>query len=358
MRIAYEISSAASAKPTGVSLYIQGLVNAIQEENGAPDITLLYRISRWRFRRHWFRPQSARVRTYWRRRTPLIRRPDLVHGLDAILPEWQGIPMVVTIHDLFPILEASEASSPPGFIELIKKRYADAIARSEAVVTVSESTRNDLIEYFAVPEPKVRRIYSGVDPNLFRKASKESVERLRQTLGFRREFFLYVGSVSRRKNTERLIRAYAASEARKEHDLVIAGPLSFGSDSVMSAIEELGLVGNVRMLDYVHKEDLPTLYSASSGLLFPTLYEGFGFPILEAMLCEVPVLIADRGSAPEIAGRFAVVSDPYSIESIAAGVDKIVEGKIVDLEAARDHASGFTWQRSAGEYIDLYKEIL
>jgi glycosyltransferase involved in cell wall biosynthesis len=147
------------------------------------------------------------------------------------------------------------------------------------------------------------------------------------------------------------------AEVSNDINLVLAGNLSLGASEILRTIKDLNLEKKVNLIGYVPMNDLPCLYSEARGFLFPTFYEGFGIPILEAMLCRIPVLIGNRGAAPEIAGDYAVVVDPFDIESIAEGIKQVLEVDESSLAAAAEHAGKFTWAGCAEQTIEVYKRF-
>jgi glycosyltransferase involved in cell wall biosynthesis len=280
-----------------------------------------------------------------------------VHGLDSIIPDWKRFAKLVTLHDLLPLLTNDQRIGPESFRAMIEERYATAVRNADLIVTVSENTRNDVLEYFKLPEDRVISVYPGADAISDPANAGEQTASVRMKYGIERDFFLFVGSISGRKNTERLVRAYSLSRAPENFDLVLVGPSGYMAEDTITAIGESNSAGKIRVVNYVPDEDLAALYSEAQALLFPTIYEGFGFPILEAMLRNTAVLTSDRGSAPEVAGGHACLVDPFDVESIADGIEKLSDGDPIDTAAARKHAETFTWDRCADELLAIYRSI-
>src|SRR5262249_50257589 len=152
---------------------------------------------------------------------------------------------------------------------------------------------------------------------------------------------LFVGAISGRKNTVRLVQAYAQSRASKEYPLVLVGAMSYRGEDTLEAIQQCRLGERVRLLGYVPDKDLPALYAGAACFVFPTLYEGFGMPILEATASGTPVLTSTTGAAPEVSGGLAVSVDPYDVEAIADGIDRALETPAPAIAQAREHARAF-----------------
>jgi glycosyltransferase involved in cell wall biosynthesis len=156
-----------------------------------------------------------------------------------------------------------------------------------------------------------------------------------------------------------LIKAFQQSRCYQDCDLVLAGPSAHGYAEIKRAIEDTGMVKYIIETGYIDDDRLlPPLYANAAAFLFPTYYEGFGIPILEAMACRTPVLIGDKGAAPEIAAGKAVRCDPFDIDSISEGIRKVLTDDTVDTEAAYRHARTFTWKKCAAEVTEIYLRIL
>ncbi len=280
-----------------------------------------------------------------------------MHGLDVIVPDWNKCKKIITIHDLFPLMDEDDYISPESFRKKKRIKYHEAVSISDLIVTVSEKTRTDVINYFNLPKSKVVSIYPGVDSSFFYPRSVNEVDIIRRKYKISDNYLLFVGAISGRKNTERLVLAYSLSKAMEQFDLVLAGSVSYFGERTIGAIKKNKLSKKIKLLEYVEEEDLAALYTGASGFVFPTLYEGFGFPILEAMLCQVPVLTSNTGSAPEVGKNFTLTVDPYSIESITNGIDTLIDGKEFDILSAREYANKFTWDNCANKMIGIYKTI-
>jgi glycosyltransferase involved in cell wall biosynthesis len=225
------------------------------------------------------------------------------------------------------------------------------------VIVVSEATRRDLLDLYAVDPERVTVIHHGVDTQRYRPAPDAEVARVRSRLGLGRPYLLFLGGIEPRKNLPRLVQAFASARAGADgHDLVIAGASVAwnpeGRKELATALARIpGAVrGRIRMPGYVDGPDKVALISGADALAFPSLYEGFGFPVLEAMACGTPVLTSDVSSLPEVAGEAAVMVDPADEASIAEAIDRLAED-----QALRDRlrASGlervkrFTWEETA-----------
>ena len=358
MRVGFETSSLVTDEPAGIARYATQLIPAISKEMGPPgDITLFYKASKLRYRKYWWRPPEATTRIYHGCCWPLRKTIDVFHGVDAFVPNWKRPKKIITIHDLVTIkLEGDHIAS-----EKFRARKREALKRVrdyvDGVIAVSETTRQDVIDILGIPPDKVHVTHLGVDQR-YVPQDRGSIDRVLERYALRGEYLLFVGSVSGRKNTARLVDAFAESRASRSLQLVLAGSISYRGEDTLQAIRGKHLEERVKVLDYVRAGDLPALYSGSRGLVFPTLYEGFGLPIVEAMACGVPVLTSKTGAAPEVGGECALLVDPYDTHDIAQGIDRLLESSPCDSDREIEHAKHFTWMRCAQRTLAVYKEIL
>lgn len=281
---------------------------------------------------------------------PIIRRPDLT--------------TVITVHDL-------GAEYLPKMHQLKQRLYLNFMSHwqlcsASAIIAVSNSTKKDLIEKAGIQPDKISVIYEGYDQYTFKPMPKTLTSKILSKYNLEyQNYFLFVGTIQPRKNLERLIRAYHfyinSANPKKKHKLkslpklVLAGSKGWLSEPVFKLSNQLEITSLVKFLGYVPKADLPTLYSSSLGLLFPSLFEGFGLPILEAFASGCPVLTSSLASFKEVAGQAAIFVDPNSTKAIAQGIDQITDQNT----AANLRLKGFkqvkkfSWEKAAGETLDV-----
>ena len=196
----------------------------------------------------------------------------------------------------------------------------------------------------------MQTLYSGVEEFFCRVTDQEALARTRARYGLDRPFVLNVGTIEPRKNLTRLIEAYARAPRRKEFDLVIAGGPGWMYDDIYHAPEKFGVSERVRFLGFVPDETLPALYSLCTCFVYPSLYEGFGLPVLEALACGAPVVTSKTSSLPEVAGAAAVLIDPRDTEDLAAALARVLEDGSLRTELAQrglKQARRFSWEASA-----------
>lgn len=359
MRISIEATAVCRTSRTGIARYTIGLVRALLARNEraghVDEIELCYRLSRWRVRDLRLREPGVRNRWVQEPLWPLRPGVDVVHGTDARVPRWPGVARVATLHDVFSLLSDEYASET--FRKRKIERYRELVERCDRILAVSAATKRDFLERFDYPAERVDVVHEGVDGR-FRPVEEGARLPVLRRHGLTRPFLLYVGELTRRKNLPRLVAAFAASDAAQDLELALAGQAAFGHEEVPRAVEASGVAERVRFLGYVPDADLPALYSGAEAFLFPTSYEGFGLPVLEAMACGTPVVGADRGAVPEIAGGHAELVDPDSVDSIAAGIDRVRGRSAQAREAARAHARSFTWEACAEGTRRVYLRAL
>jgi glycosyltransferase involved in cell wall biosynthesis len=266
---------------------------------------------------------------------------DVLHAPAGLPPLISPVPTVLTVHDLAPIRH------PEWFTGRYSTYYRAmtplAIRSADALVAVSAFTRDELRAAYPAVDDKTTVVYNGVTtpPD---GTPPEGVDD---------EFLVFVGSANRRKNLVRLLEAYDAYRASEKDppELVVVGP-DRDIFSELSLPESKG----VRTLGYVSEETLGWLYRNATALVFPTLYEGFGFPILEAMSVGTPVVTSDRGAMREVADSAAVLVDPENPSAIAEGIDRVVRGRDEYSEQGRQRASAFDWERTAAETLEVYQQ--
>ena len=272
-------------------------------------------------------------------------------------------PYVVTVHDLiryFDLRGGNVFIHPPNVRDRICLRLDYlGIQKADAIIAVSETTKRDVVHHLGVPEERVFVVYEGIDHTLYRPVE----ERL-----LAEPYVLYVGSEHPRKNLATLIAAFAAVKrdpAYRELKLVKVGRPGGREacfrEQTEAAMREFGVERDVVFTDYVPEEDLPAWYSGATCLVQPSLYEGFGFPPLEAMACGCPAVVSSAGSLPEVAGEAAIVVEPRDAEALANAIRTLAADTAVReelVERGLEHAAHFSWQRAAYETARVYDAAL
>lgn len=284
-----------------------------------------------------------------------LKRIDALHSPDHVAPKQMGWMSVVTVHDLS-FLAHPEAYSSDSLLY-----YANVfrtVQNAAKVIAVSEFTRQEILDRISIGPERVTTIYEAVDPAYYPREESEC-QRVRTRLNVPASYFLVVGTIEARKNLERLVAAYASLPRNDRPRLVFAGGRGYHYDRVLEAVQEHRLEDHVTFLGYVNDDDLPALYSGAACLLYPSRYEGFGLPILEAMACGCPVITSNFGSMAEVAGDAAILVDPNSAAAIADGIVKLLEDSGLRNELiAKGHkrVKDFSWRSAAEQTLALYRE--
>lgn len=284
---------------------------------------------------------------------PGLNRESVYHAGEHLLPYLEQ-PTVLTVHDLiFEFFPQHHTRNNRLFLKMAMPLF---VRRADAIIAVSRQTGRDLTERYGTPSHKIHVIPEGVDDR-FQPASTACVERVCGRNVIDRPYLLMVGTLEPRKNHATALEILARLKARGyPHRLVIAGGVGWLFEPLDPQVERLGLKDRVRMLGHVPDEDLPALYSGADLLLQPSLYEGFGFPILEAMACGTPVVSSDGGSLPELVGDLGEMASATDVDGLTAAVERT----LVDpppAERLREHASRFRWSTTAQQTAALYAAL-
>ncbi|MEZ5464486.1 MAG: glycosyltransferase family 1 protein [Lysobacteraceae bacterium] len=285
---------------------------------------------------------------------------DLIHATDHQIPRLRRTPLLATLMDAIPL-------SHPEWVTYPRKQLVNAMWRRSArwadhVVTISEFSRGEIARHFRIPESRISVMPLGVDARWFEQADPVLQREVRLHLELPERFFLFVGTLQPRKNLDMLIRAHALlpEDLRREVPLLVAGREGWGCDELVARLKD-DTIPDVRWLRYVPDQYLPALFGMATALLFPSLSEGFGLPVLEGFAADVPVIASNGSSIPEVAGDAAVLLDPTDPEAWAASMQQLLESPEQgdDLRArGLERARSFSWDCAADCLVDIYHEVL
>jgi glycosyltransferase involved in cell wall biosynthesis len=282
----------------------------------------------------------------------------LFHATDHLLPYLAGIGKVFTLHDLT-VSICPETHSPLNrwFSNAMVPRFMNY---ADAIIAVSESTKRDAIRIASIPGEKITVIPHGVNERFRPVPDTERLE-VRARYGLPEHFLLTVGTIEPRKNLGMLLDVVKAlGEEGKDVKLVVAGKKGWRSQPFFDQLRSLGLGGQVMLTGSIPENDLPALYSAADLFLFPSLYEGFGLPVLEAMACGVPVLCSDQSSLPEVAGDAAVLLPPHDMHAWMQTVKALLSNEALLAELAEKglrRSQAFTWEKTAQLTWEVYERV-
>ena len=372
MRVGIDFTAA--AQPAGIGRYTRSLVGALAAQAPTARLTLLAPRPAARAamafpaaRRLLERPnvslrtlpfsERTLTRLWHRLRLPLFADMlaggvDVFYAPDFALPPLWRAPGVITIHDLsYRFFPESYPASLRGYLERVVPRSA---ARARLVLADSASTRQDLVATYQVDPARISILHGGVDPAFRSVEAAGARAAVLRRYSITYPYFLSVGTIQPRKNIARVIAAMrAVVAANLPQQLVHVGRPGWLYEEILDAPQQYGVAGRVRFLTEVDADgDLAALYSGATAFVFPSLYEGFGLPVLEAMACGTPVITGNTSSLPEVAGDAAILVDPTNTTAIGEALvtlasDENARDQLID--AGRERAAAFTWERAAGE---------
>lgn len=287
---------------------------------------------------------------------------DLYHATHYVLPLVTPSRVVVTIHDIIHLLYPQFLPNRLAFT-YAQRMMRRSLSRADRVIAVSENTRSDLMEYFGVDGSTIEVIHNGVDEVFRRKLPEEELERWFRQLGIRPPYLLFVGNPKPHKNLDRVIQAYAQAVGANDlkAPLVCVGDRTAAQFKLRQRAEQLGVGDRVRLLGHVAQEALPALYQGAALFLYPTLYEGFGLPVVEAMASGAPVLTSNTSALKEIAGGAAHLVDPLDTERMARALSRLMaddDYRARLAEKGRARAATFRWALAAEKTLEVYNQVL
>lgn len=338
--IALDATYSVGANLSGVGVYSREILDALPAAHRNTKFLFCYRPHRYLRTPAGRQCANVRKRLLW---GGSPRSMDLFHGLNQRLDR-RYRRAVTTFHDLFVL---TGEYSTPEFRQRFAEQARQAAERSDLIVCVSEFTASQVHDLLHVERSRLRVIPHGVRvPPISGNAARESM-------------ILFVGAIQKRKNVERLVEAFERTPA--EWKLMLAGSMGFGADHVLQAVDRSPRKRDIEITGYVSDDELEHLYRRASIFAFPSLDEGFGIPVLEAMARGLPVLTSDRSALPEVAGDAALLVDPSNMEAIAAGLCRLIadDGLRSDLSRkGRERSTIYTWERASQATWNVYSELL
>jgi glycosyltransferase involved in cell wall biosynthesis len=295
-----------------------------------------------------------------RRLTRMLDEADVFHSSDVLLWRHPRALNVVTIYDLtalfFPEYHTADTR------KMQQRKYRFAQDEADVVIAISESTKRDVVDNLEIPEDRVRVVHGGVGPQFRPIVDRETLTRALAPLGVvPGTYIVHVGTIEPRKNLVRLLEAYATVREMlppPRPKLVLAGAAGWRVVEPFERIETLDLGSDVMYLGHVPAEVLPALYNGALLLAYPSLYEGFGLPPLEAMACGVPVVASNVSSIPEVVGDAGVLVEPRDTHALAEAIATLLDDSELRLSLGRagvERAAHFSWERAATEVLDIYR---
>jgi glycosyltransferase involved in cell wall biosynthesis len=286
-------------------------------------------------------------------------KADILHSPAMISPVYCSIPVVLTIYDTCII--SSPKSFPLWQRTITNQLLPHCIDRADKLIAISHFTKSEILRlYPSIPADKIEVTWLGVNPR-FKVIDEISMGSVRSKYSLNRPYILSVSTSNPRKNLKTLIHAYATIKDRIDHDLVLTGEYGWKSTELYSLVTDLGLCERVKFTGYVSLEELPIIYNLADLFVYPSLYEGFGLPPLEAMACGTPVITSNVTSLPEVVGDAAITLDPLNVELLAQSMADLIVND-TDRMALRskgiERAKLFSWEKCARETLAVYDSLM
>ena len=379
MRIAIDSGVAFSEQKVGIGQYGYNLIHHLAKID-KKNLYILYDIASRDFRKRCkyikkclpeqdnFRISLHRFNSSLGRRVIpvefLTGRVDVLHTINNDISPVLRARRVVTIHDILPLIELKNPGWEIYNLKRTKRRVRimlKAILKADKIIAVSENTKNDIIRYFSINPSKISVIYLGKDVIFRPLKDKEKIKETMKKYNISKKFLLCVSAYSSRKNLVRLLVSFQKIRQHNNCQLVIFGnPLNKGRfletlDNLSSSVRE-----DVIMTGYIPLEDVVYLYNGAEFFIYPSLYEGFGLPVLEAMSCGCPVITSNTSSLPEVAGDAGILIDPYNLDEMTGAMERLLSDEKLREELkvkGLKRAELFTWEETARKTLQVYEEV-
>ena len=295
---------------------------------------------------------------------------DILHCPGNTAPVYlpDQVKLVLTIHDVMYLFPASILHKSPSFYQRVGREYLRRIVpfvarRAASIITISESSREDILKYLHVPEERINVVSLAANGACQVIADASLLITVRKKYSLDSPFMLALGAIDPRKNSATIMKAYARFKQQNSgpSKLAIIGLPVNGMMAFKRLAEELGISDEVVLTGFVTDDDLVALYNAAELLIYPSLYEGFGLPVLEAMKCGTPVITSPSGSIPEISGDAAVMVNPLDVDEIAAAMKRVTTDKVLHrhlVAKGKTQAEKFSWQRTAEKTSEIYRNVM
>ncbi|NKQ39724.1 MAG: glycosyltransferase family 4 protein, partial [Methanosarcinales archaeon] len=285
---------------------------------------------------------------------------DIIHSPEdaSLFVKLKNQKKIITVHDTIPFY------FPNMFDFMTRYRYKILFSRtlknSDKIIADSYNTKQDLIKHFKIPEKKIKVIHLAANEN-YKQLKENEINNIKQKYNLNYSFILYVGTLEVRKNISILLKSlYKLKKQGIKHKLVITGKKGWKYKSIFKIIEQLNLQKDVIFIGYVSDEDLPALYNAADLFVYPSIYEGFGLPPLEAMQCGTPVITSNTSSLPEVVGNAGIMIDPYDVVELANNMHEVLVNVSLREELSKkglERAKLFSWKKCAEEHLKIYEEV-
>lgn len=285
-------------------------------------------------------------------------KADIYHFFNFIIPPNIKGKIVNTVYDMVFI------RYPETMSKITHKIHQEHLKRScndaDIILTISQNTKNEIMEFVKIDSDKIQIAYPAVDHSVF--FQNKDYKLIKEKYNIKTDYILYFGTLEPRKNITSIIKAFKiVSEKNKDISLVLAGRKGWMYDEIFALAEEFKLEDKIIFTGYVPEEDASAIYSCASAFIFPSLYEGFGIPPLEAMACGTPVIASNTSALPEVVGNAGILVNPLDIENIAFEMDRLINDDKLKKEYSEKgltQAKRFSWEESAKKALEIYRELV
>lgn len=285
---------------------------------------------------------------------------DLLHATDHHIPRIKGVPVVATVMDLIPLLH-------PEWIRQDLPRlknwlFVQTIKSADHVITISEHSKQDLVKHLGIEPERVSVTPLGVEPCYFDRVPVEQINATLKAHALQPGFFLFIGTLQPRKNLRGILEAFnrLPVDIRRKHKLVVVGRDGWGNEDLLPELRALETRGEGYWLNYLPKHDVMALLQSAAALVFPSLYEGFGLPVVEAFAARCPVITSNTTSLPEVTGTAAWLVDPTDTAAIAAAMLDVLNNQSrreANIKSGEQRARSFTWEACAARTLEVYRMV-
>ena len=348
-------------RTTGLGVYTRHLTEALRKTQSG------------QFQYHWYLKESEKDlntfrRWYWEnvQLPPLVAKDkvDILHIPAFAPPFYSKHKVVVTVHDIIGMIFPNQLRWPSRWYW--GRWLPTAIKTADFIIADSDSTKNDLINHLKISKDMIRVIYPSGHESFTTQRNEKLLNQVKARFSIHDRYFLFVGTIEPRKNLKRVIEAFTIFQenikSSARYQLVVVGQKDFGKGKLFKSIAHdlRTKIDDIIFAGYVRQEELNQLYCGAEALVYPSLYEGFGIPILEAMASGVPVITAKKTSMPEVAGEAALYVDPYDSQSIANGMLELHDQPELRERLAQNSAiqiKKFSWQKTAEQTCEVYRQL-
>jgi alpha-1,3-rhamnosyl/mannosyltransferase len=348
----------------GIGQYCQELLFQFRQSSDAPIVTpFAFGINPSASQAHLLPTYSQYALSSFTRlgNYPIFDQVDLIHSTDQLIPIQVKKPLVASIMDVIPLSHPQFIKSYSRYIKtFIWKKLSQ---QADRIITISEFSKNEIAKYLNFPFDKIDVIPLGVEQRYFELLNTDEKNCTLEKLGLKKPFFLVLGSVQPRKNLKRILAAHALlpQNLAQDYPLVIAGKFAWDDGKILSDIQVAINEGRCIWLKYVSEAEKISLLQSATGLIFASLYEGFGLPIIEAFASNLPVITSNSTAMPEVAGGAALLVNPLSIDEIRSALIELIDNPsaVARLQAAGlARAKQFSWQETAKQTISSYQKLI